>query len=480
MEHGTETAIEALAGSGPRLTAAPLPRRAVLRGAGVAIALPWLEAMASAGTRVGGRPRPPRRLVVVYAPNGVRVDAWRLPIPKADAEDPVRDVTPPMFGAWPLTDLPRVLQPLAPHRDSLQILRGLAQDKARANGDGPGDHARAAAAFLTGVQPLKTEGRVRLGVSADQVAARTVGGATRVRSLVLGLEVGRQSGQCDSGYACAYSGHVSWESATTPAAKEVVPRRAFDRLFRGGDAGESVAGRRARADRRRSILDFARDESKRLESRLGAEDRARLDEYRTGLRELERQLSFPSAAHVDDVGDADRPEGTPATFREHAALFSRVVALALRTDLTRVVTLMLGNEGSSRRYTEVGVREGHHSLSHHGGDATKLDQIEAINRLHVESFAGLVDELAAAEEGEGRVLDSSMLVYGSGIAEGNRHDHHDLPLALVGGGLTDLSGGRTVVFRRDTPMNDLHLALLERMGVRGVSLGDGRGPLADL
>ena len=469
-----EIGIEEFCGNGPRLTSTPLPRRAVLRGAGVALALPWLEAMTSAATP--GGPTPPRRLLYVYSPNGINMTEWRQAIPLAvDGA-----AAPPQRGAWPIDALPSLLEPLAPWSSSLQILRGLTQDKARAHGDGGGDHARAAGAYLTGVQPLKTEGRVRLGISADQIAAREIGGATRIRALTLGLEYGRQSGQCDSGYACAYQGHISWESETTPASKEVVPQRAFDRLFRGGDAGRSVEARRALTAERRSVLDFVRGETARLGKRLGAGDRARIDEYTTGLRELERRLAFPHAAHVDAVGDEHRPSGTPVTFREHAAALGDVIAFALMTDVTRVVTLMLGNEGSQRRYTEVGVKDGHHSISHHGGDEAKLASILAINRLHIEALAHLLRRLAGASEANGSVLDSSMVLYGSGIADGNRHDHHDLPLVLVGGAATGLRGGRTVAYDRNTPMNDLHLALLDRLGVYGASLGDGRGPLPGL
>ncbi|MEM9802171.1 MAG: DUF1552 domain-containing protein [Planctomycetota bacterium] len=465
--------IEELEGQGPRTTEVALPRRAILRGAGVSLALPWLEAMAL-GQESDGR-EAPRRLLYVYVPNGVRVDEWRSDRPEPNGEERANGSC-----SRPIETLPPLLQPLAPWSSRLQILRGLAQDKARANGDGPGDHARAAAVFLTGVQPLKTEGRVRLGISADQIAARTVGGATRVRSLALGTEAGRSSGQCDSGYACAYSGHVSWESETTPAAKDVAPQRVFDRLFRGGDAGRSAESRRARLDARRSLLDFVRDESRGLRARLGADDRARLDEYETGLRELERQLAFDGAAHVEGVGDDRRPAGVPRTFREHASLLADVLALAFRTDSTRIATLMFGNEGSGRRYTEVGVREGHHSLSHHGGDPEKLASIAAINRLHIDVFVHLLRRLDAIEEPGGSALDHSMVLYGSGIAEGNRHDHHDLPLVLVGGARAGIVGGRTISFERDTPLNDLHLTLLERLGVRDVALGDGRGPLVGI
>ena len=243
-EPRTDRSIEELAGAGPQVSRSRLPRRAVLRGAGTLVALPWLEAMASAGAPSSSAPST-RRLVYVYAPNGVHVGQWRLPVGE-DARDRART-------AEPLDELPPLLAPLGEVRRNLLLLRGLTQDKARANGDGPGDHARAAAAYLTGIQPLKTEGQVRLGESADQRAARLIGGRTRVRALALGLEAGRQSGQCDSGYACAYSGHISWQSATTPAAKESDPQRVFDRLFRGGDPGRSAEARERRANDRAAL-----------------------------------------------------------------------------------------------------------------------------------------------------------------------------------------------------------------------------------
>lgn len=467
-EHGLET----LAGRGPRLTSLALPRRTVLRGAGLVMALPWLEAMSQASP--GASEPPLRRLLYVYVPNGVKLDEWREDLPQ-EGEGRKRA---PVAGEYALKRLRPTLKPLEPFKRHLTVLRGLAHDKARANGDGPGDHARAAATFLTGVQPLKTEGRVRLGISADQIAARSIGGATRIRSMALGTERGRSSGQCDSGYACAYSGNISWESAETPAAKEVNPRRAFDRLFRGADVGMSLELRERRIKSRRSLLDYVRKESKALGKRLGAADRARIDEYETGLRELERQLNFEGAAHVDAVPDAARPEGVPESFREHARLLSEVTALAFQTDVTRIATIMFGNEGSGRRYTEVGVTGAHHSISHHGGDEAKLSDIGKINRLHMESFAHLLDRLHALEgPGGGALIDHSMVVYGSGIAEGNRHDHHDLPMVLLAGEKTGIKGRRTVAFQRGTPANDLHLGLLANMGVADAKFGDGRGPL---
>lgn len=467
-----DVTLDQVLGGGPRLSARPLPRRTVLRGAGVALALPWLESMASAAPGSSG---PPKRLVYVYVPNGVKLDEWRTDVP-SEARG---RWTVPIAGSRPLEELPPLLRPLAPHQDRLTLLRGLAQVRSRSNGDGAGDHARASAVWLTGIQPLKSEGRVGLGVSADQLVARAIGAKTRVRSLVLGTERGRASGQCDSGYACAYSNNVSWESPTTPASKETDPRRAFDRLFRGGDGARSVEERRTRLARRRSLLDHVREDARALSKRLSVADRARIDEYETGLRELERQLAFDGAAHEDSAPDSARPERAPKTFREQSRLLGEVLALALRADVSRVATFMYANEGSGRRYTEVDVTGGHHAMSHHGGDPEKLESIRRINQLHVECLTALVERLAALEDVDGgRVLDSTMLLYGSGIAEGNRHDHHDLPLALVAGKKTGIDGGRVLSFAHETPLNDLHLALMERMGVTGAPFGDGRGPAA--
>jgi hypothetical protein len=431
-----------------------LGRRTLLRGAGTVLALPLLEAMLPARGRVES---PPTRSAWIYVPNGVHLADWRVPA---------------LTDADPLPqELPWILAPL--RRERFSLLSGLTQDKARANGDGPGDHARAAAVFLTGVQPRKTEGQVRLGPSADQIAAAVVGGATRLRSLELGCERGKSSGQCDSGYACAYSSNVSWLSETTPAAKETSPRLVFERLFgRGPVAAE-------RALRRRSVLDNAGAEAERLRGAVGRDDRHRLDEYFEALREIERRLDFADAQQVAVPEDA-RPSGTPRDYGEHARLLADVLVLAFRTDSTRIATFMLADEGSNRSYRELGASEGHHTLSHHGGDAEKQARIRAINRFHVELLAYLLDGLAAVREGGQSLLDATQLVYGSGIADGDRHDHHDLPVLLCGGGNGALHPGRHVVFPRETPLGNLHLALLANMGVACDALGDATGLLAGL
>ncbi len=482
----TEVSASGLRGSGPRLTALSLPRRTVLRGAGMAVALPMLDAMLTTASAAQGGASSPKRLVYVYVPNGVKIDEWREELPiiedsKEEAKEHRRHGPQLALGEHRGEAVPKLLEPLLPFKERALLIRGLTADKARANGDGPGDHARAAAAYLTGVQPLKTEGRARLGISADQVAGRALQNATRIRTLALGLERGLQSGECDSGYSCAYSGHISWESADVPAAKEVRPRQIFDRLFRGGDGSLSSAERLDRRRRRRSVLDFVRAESKELTKRLGMEDRARVEEYETGLRELERQLEFENSAHVASVPDEARPEDEPRTFAEDARLMGEILSLALEADITRVATLMYGNEGSGRRYQEIGISDGHHTLSHHAGDEEKLRAIGKINGLHMGAFTALVQSLASKSHPGGTLLDDTMLVYGSGIAEGNRHDHHDLPVLVVGGRTTEIRGGRTLVVPRETPLNNLHAALLGRMGVTtGHVFGDATGVLDGL
>ncbi len=445
----------------------PLSRRTILHGLGSAVALPLLEAMlpASAPRRLGAwraAQDAPLRLLYFYVPNGVVLRDW----------------TPAAEGAE--FALPPTLEPLAPFRGDVLVLSGLTHDKGRANGDGPGDHARACASFLTGAQPLKTAGKdIRVGTSADQVAADAIGGRTRLRSLELGCESGRQSGECDSGYACAYSNNLSWRTPHTPMVKETDPRLVFDRLFLQRRAGEDAAAWEQRMQRRRSVLDFVGEDAARLHGLLGAADRRKLEEYLEAVREVERRI----ASLTSDAGPlagAERPPEQPRDHGKHARLMLDLLVLAFRADLTRIATFLPENEGTNRPYPELDAPEGHHSLSHHGGDDEKLVKLQRIDRFHVEQLAHLLSGLAAAEEAGERLLDRCMVVYGSGLGDGNSHRHDELPILLCGRGGGTLAPGRHLRYPRETPANDLHLALLERLGLALPAFGDGRAPLPGL
>jgi len=438
-----------------------ISRRTVLRGLGATIALPWLEGMLPAVCRgaeaaAGG---PPTRLAFFFVPNGANMSDWT---PAAEG----RDFT-----------LPSILEPLAPFKEDLLVLSGLAHDKARANGDGPGDHARSASCFLTGSQPYKTSGaNIKVGVSVDQVAAERIGGATRLPSLELGCEGGLNSGNCDSGYSCAYSHNISWKTESTPMAKEIDPRLAFERLF-GGEGAESAAGREQRARRQQSILDFALEDARRLNDRLGQSDRRKLDEYLTSVRELEQRIARAEQDSAAEKPPAEKPAGIPQEYRDHLRLMGDLVALAFQTDSTRICTFMLANEGSNRGYGFIDVPDGHHDLSHHGRDEGKMAKISKINRFHMEQFAYFLEKLRSVPEGEGNVLDHSLIVYGSAIGDGDQHNHDDLPLLLLGGGNGTVDSGRHVRIAGETPVNNLYLSLLDRMGVEVESFGDSTGRL---
>jgi hypothetical protein len=440
-----------------------LHRRTILRGLGAALALPWLEAMTPRPVRASATTGGPTRLAFVYVPNGVHLPDW----------------TPSTIGGG--FDLPPLLEPLRPVQDDLLVLSGLALDPARAHGDGGGDHARAMATFLTGTHPRKTGGAdLRAGISVDQVAARQVGGTTRFPSLEIGCEGGRESGQCDHGYSCAYQVNLSWRGESTPAAKEVDPRLVFERLFAGRIEGGSDSTRSRRERRDRSLLDFVAEDARRLRDRIGVADRRKLDEYLTGVREIEARID--AARPVVEVGQSNqpRPAGIPADYREHLRLMADLLVLAFRADLTRVATFVFANDGSNRSYAAIGVPEGHHDLSHHGHDATKLAKVRTINRFHVEQFAYLVGRLKEAKEGDGSLLDRSMVVFGSGISDGNAHSHDDLPILVAGRANGTLKTGRHLRLATETPLTNLHLSLLDRMGVAIPSFGDSNGRLAGL
>jgi hypothetical protein len=365
---------------------------------GTTIVLPWLEAMALAAGPGAGSPQGPgssrpKRIAFLYVPNGVHMADWR---PKQEGSG---------------FTLPWILEPLGPFQDDLLVLSGLAQNNAEALGDGGGDHARSLSCFLTGVHPLKTDGAdIHVGISANQVAAQKIGGQTRLPSLELGIERGGQSGNCDSGYSCAYSSNISWRSPTTPMAKEINPRSVFDRLFGGPGKTGDRADQQKHELYKKSILDFALEDAQQLRSRLGQGDRRKLDDYLTSLREIEQRIARADTAAAGLPPGLSRPSGIPQGYGEHIRLMFDIMTMAFQTDSTRICTFMYANEGSTRPYPFIGVPEGRHDLSHHGGDARKQEKIKKINRFHVEQFAYLLGKLKAIREGEHSLLDNTMIV----------------------------------------------------------------------
>ena len=380
--------------------------------------------------------------------------------------------------------LSKTLAALEPVKDDLLVISGLAHDKAKSNGDGGGDHARSVATFLTGCQARKTAGKdIRIGVSVDQVAAQQIGHHTKLPSLELGCQPGRQAGSCDSGYSCAYSSNISWRSESTPMPKEVDPRSVFDRLFADPNAPASDASPLPWRERhRRSVLDFALADAKRLQANLGSSDKRKIDEYLTSVRELEQRLG----RDVDDetlVAEGQplaRPKGVPGDFGTHARLMGDLMAMAFQLDLTRICTFMLADAGSNRNYRMIDVPEGHHQLSHHGNDDEKVNKLASIDRFHIQQFAYLLQKLKSIPEGDGTLLDNSMIMYGSAISDGNRHRHNDLPVLVAGRGQGTIDTGRHIRYDDDTPLMNLYLALLERAGVEVDQLGDSTGILSGL
>jgi hypothetical protein len=438
-----------------------LPRRTFLKGLGAAVALPVLDAMTpafAAPASTAGQ----TRLAFVYVPNGVTLDQW----------------TPAATGR--AFEFSRILKPLEPFRDRTMVLTGLAQQNANQLGDGPGDHARAAACYLTGVHPRKTAGAdIQNGVSVDQIAAAHLGAETRFPSLELGCDESRTVGNCDSGYSCAYTNSVSWRSPTSPMPPETNPRLAFERLFGGLDAGLDPETRARRRRQRRSILDLVADRTNALVSTLGPSDRRKMDEYLTSVREIERRIQLAESDTRELTPEFEMPSGVPVSFGEYATLMYDIQAVAFQADLTRVATLMIGREGSLRTYPEIGVPDPHHPLTHHRNNPEWIEKITKVNTFHVELFAAFVAKLRAMPEGDGTVLDHSILIYGSGISDGDKHTHEDLPILLVGGG-GDVQGGRHVVYESGTPMTNLYLTLLDRIGVRQETIGDSTGRIEHL
>lgn len=446
-----------------------LNRRMLLKGMGTAVALPLLDAMIPAFLKGATKAASPCRMAFLYVPNGILMDQWA---PAASAG----------VSRLPM-ELPRVSAALAPFRDDIMILGGLTQNGGRALGDGPGDHGRAGASYLTCVHPKKTNGRdLQVGISVDQIAAGKLQGKTKLASIELGCEEGVQGGSCDNGYSCAYSNSISWRTPASPNPAEIRPRAVFERLFGSGDADPDPVKRARQQKYQKSILDVVMGDAKRLSSTLGGTDKRKLDEYLFSVRDVEKRIQAAEANRATEKLPAMEPpdRSIPADFGEHARIMMDLMTLAFQTDATRVATLLLALEQSPRAYPEIGISEAHHGLTHHQGDKEKIAKVLEINCYHVKQFVYLLEKLRTTQDGDGTLLDHVMVTYGSGLSDGNAHDHADLPLVLAGRGCGTLRPGRYVKYPNETPMANLFTAMLDRMGVRVETLGDSNGRLGYL
>jgi hypothetical protein len=444
------------------VTRKSLPRRTFLRGLGTTLALPLLDSMIPA-LPAAGAAKSPVRLGFVYHPVGMILDKW-MPA----TEGTGFEFTPTMKA-------------LEPFRDQLIVFTGMAQVNGRALGDGAGDHAREGATWLTGVHPKKTEGvGIRAGISADQLAAREFAKSTQLASLELGLEGPSLAGGCDSGYSCAYTNTVSWRSDTTPLPVEINPRAVFERLFGDGESTDPAA-RLAALQEQRSILDYVSGSIDRIESKIGAGDRHKLSEYLEAIRDIERRIQKAEQQSAQmKIPSMERPNAVPEEFEAHARLMMDLQVIAFQTDMTRVITFMLGRAGSNRPYREIGISDGHHSITHHQNDPVKIANVAKIDAYLVQTFAYFLAKLKATPDGDGNLLDHSLILYGSGLGDANVHTHHELPTAVIGGGAGQWKGGRHLKYPKDTPLNNLLVTLLHKGGVRTENFGDATGELEHL
>jgi hypothetical protein len=441
------------------VTKKALSRRTFLRGAGAAVALPLLDAMVPSLTAQAETPAAPerlRRLGYVYIPMGRDVTRWAPP------------------GGERLDKLSYILDPLVPVKDHVSVISNLELRNAY-----PGTHATSNSAFLSAARAKLTESAdYYLGTTADQIAAQQIGKGTQLPSLELSMDLMTLAGQCDNGYACVYQNNLSWSSPTTPLPSEAHPRIVFERLF--GDGG-TAAERRAALKTKASLLDSVVDEFAQLKKELGPADRAKVTQYLDAVREVERRIQLAEAAAKDNpVRDLDRPAGVPASYAEHARLMFDLQVLAFQADVTRVITFQLARETSNRTYPEVGVPDPHHPLTHHGNDPAKVEKVAKINRFHVSLFAEFLKKLRDTKEGPGTLLDHSLLLYGSGMGNPNLHDHDNLPILVAGGAAGRMKGGRHIRYARPTPLANLHLTLLDKVGVRIDKFADSKGKVDEL
>jgi hypothetical protein len=444
------------------ITGKHLSRRSMLRGAGAALALPLFDSMVPA-LRAAKNPASGQavRLAFLYVPNGIIPGAWT---PKKEGAD---------------FEFTRTMKPIEAFREHITVLSGLAQINGRALGDGAGDHARAGATWLTGAHPTKTEGAgIRAGISADQVAAKEFAKSTQLASLEICLDSPQLAGGCDSGYSGAYTNTISWRGPSTPNPMEMNPRALFERLFGDGDSTDPAARMNSLKDQG-SILDYLTVDIDRMESNLGARDRSKLSEYLESIRDVERRIQKAEEQNATmKIPVIERPAGVPAEFEDHARLMMDMQVIAFQADLTRVITFLIGHEASSRSYRQIGISDGHHPLTHHENDPEKIEKVTQIDTYHVNLLSYYLDKFKSTPDGDGSLLDHSMILYGSSICDGNAHTHHNLPLILIGGAGGQLKGNRHLKFKEETPMNNLLLTMLDKAHVPvPEKLGDSTGEL---
>jgi Protein of unknown function (DUF1552) len=440
------------------ITKKALPRRTFLRGMGATLALPLLDAMVPSMTALAKTAAEPvRRLGFIYMPMGCDIIRWT-----------------PRGTDGTLKTLSPTLQALEPFVDQLTVFSNMELKNAY-----PGTHATSNAAFLSAAKAKWTESTdYYLGTTADQIAAQQIGKQSVLPSLELSMDLLQTVGQCDNGYACVYQNNLSWSSPTTPLPSEAHPRIVFERLF--GEGG-TAADRRAALKRRASLLDFVRDDISRLQNTLGADDRRRVGQYLDSIREVERRIqTAETGAGGDQLPDLDRPVGVPASYADHAKLMFDLQALALQGDVTRVITFQLARETSTRTYPEIGVSDPHHPLTHHGNDPEKIARMAKINAFHVSLFAYYIEKLRSTPDGDGTLLDHSVVLYGSGMGNPNVHDHVNLPIIVAGGGAGKMKGGRHIQYAEPTPLANLHLTLLDKVGVRLDKFADSQGKIDEL
>ena len=444
------------------VTKKSVSRRSVLRGAGAAIALPLLDAMAPALTAYQKTAASlVRRLGVVYHPNGVVYESW---LPR---------------GVGSEFELSRVLAPLAPFRNRLVVVTGLHDQQAEALGDGAGDHSRASGSYLTGVHIKKSDSQVLNGISMDQIAAKRFEGETQLSSLQLTADDNSLVGSCDTGYSCAYSNTLSWLTPTLPLTSENDPRVIFERLFGSSDSTDRNV-RAARLQQDRSILDSITGRVHALQRRLGPADKTKVNDYLESLRAVERQIQKAEEQSSRELPEVDRPVGVPGTFDEHVALLYDLQVLAYQCDLTRVITFMYGREQSARTYPQLGVPDPHHQITHHANDPEKLEKCTKIQVHHVTLFASYLEKLQNISDGDGSLLDSMVILFGSGLSNSDRHTHGPLPTVVVGGRSSSIKGGRHLLYPEGTPLTNLHITLLDKVGVPVDRFGDSTGKFAEL